>query len=136
MKKIVVASILFMNACTNSKQDAPSEAACENFRIGAFAYRMEGDSVVYHAERNESIQKEKEPGTSNISMYKVNWISPCSYDLVYEGKYYADRDTTIKNEEGLNIRVNLLEMKADSMIFEIKIPGMEKELRGSMFKVK
>lgn len=127
--------VLFMYACSDAKQNPINEIDCATFRTGKFVYSMEGDTTLYSAERDETSQKENQPGTANISTYKVNWISPCSYDLVLVEKYYAATDSSIPNNEGVQARINMLAIKGDSMIFEVRIPGVENGIRGSMKKI-
>lgn len=124
-----------MYACSDAQQKPTNEADCASFRIGKFVYSMEGDTTVYRAERDETSQKENEPGTANISTYKVNWISACSYDLLLKEKYYAATDSTIQEKEGIKVRVNMLESKGDSMVFEVRMPGVDNAFKGKMRKV-
>lgn len=136
MKKWILLAVLFSSACNNATEDSPSETACEGFKKGKFVYKMDGDTVLYSAERDAYSQKENEPGTNNITTYKVTWVSACSYDLTYQQKYEASRDTILQNNEGLVGRVTLLALRGDSMYFEVKITGVEEAMKGWMKKVK
>lgn len=136
MKKWILLALLFSSACNNATEDSPSETACEDFKTGKFVYKMDGDTVLYSAVRDAITQKENEPGTNNITTYKVSWVSPCSYDLTYQQKYEASKDTIFQNNEGLVGRVSLLALRGDSMYFEVKITGVEEAMKGWMKKVK
>jgi hypothetical protein len=81
MKKWILLAVFFSSACNNASEGSPPETACEGFKKGKFIYKMDGDTVLYSAERDAYTQKENEPGTNNITTYKASWISACSYDL-------------------------------------------------------
>lgn len=136
MKKIGLMALLFVVACNSEKKETPAPDLCNAYRTGKFVYRIDGDTVLYRAERQGSTQTENEPGTENVSTYNVNWTSNCSYELLLTEKFYADKKSSIAIKDGIKATVQLLAAAGDSMLFEVSIPGLEKPIRGKMTKTK
>jgi hypothetical protein len=134
MKKIGLMCLLFGMACNSEKKETPAPDLCDAYRTGKFVYRIEGDTMLYRAQREGSTQTENEPGTENIATYNVNWTSNCSYELLLTEKFYADKKSSITIKDGIKATIQLLAATGDSMVFEVSIPGVEKPIRGKMIK--
>jgi hypothetical protein len=136
MKKIGLMCLLFGMACNSEKKETPAPDLCDAYRTGKFVYRIDGDTVLYRAEREGSTQRENEPGTENVATYNINWTSNCSYELLLTETFYADKKSSIASKDGIKATVQLLAAAGDSMVFEVSVPGVEKPIRGKMIKTK
>jgi hypothetical protein len=93
--------VLLFASCNHYKK----KVDCERYRNGRFLLINSVERVVeYKIDRNDSIQTETDQ-TGFISMQKVRWIDPCTYELTFLSSNHPPlSDSSANSEEMRRLR--------------------------------
>ena len=105
---------------------------CEQFRTGKFAMQAEPDGVRYIVTRDDSIQTEHNLQTGKIVRMKVNWTSPCSYELTLLSTNEFVTDPSQEYAKTHPLQVKIIKRAKDYYIFTAKMEGVNLRMKDTL----
>lgn len=96
-----------------------SQSNCQLYRTGKFVLKDPNLKINNKIERTETYQLEKDLQTGAVTMFTINWLSECEYELTI-----MDGDSEQVNFfRGKKLIVKILEVYSDGYKFEGHIKG-------------
>ena len=93
-----------------------SQINCADYKSGRFEYHRPNLKGNYVVERNDSIQIEYDLILDTKSVFKINWISDCEYDLTF---IKGTKPPLIKNLFVDDFRIKIYSTEDDNYSFMI-----------------
>jgi hypothetical protein len=107
--------IVLYTSCKPGPERKASKTQCETFKKGNFLHTSQGDPTLYRIERTDSVQKEIIGNTGDYLNLKINWTSPCSYELTFLDQHITGRDSVSESlKKTMKVKVDILEIRNDS----------------------
>ena len=123
---LIFSCITSLFACQSTYKKTATPSDCARFRNGKFLHRSEGDTNLYRIERNDSIQTEFIREAGEYVHLKINWTSPCAYELTYLNQHIFGADSIPESYRNMKIKVEILRAQEDSC-FVLTDDGMSKK---------
>lgn len=100
-----------------------SQGDCTQFKTGKFVLHGKWSHIDYLIERNNNTQKETSVRTGSSVSFKINWTSPCDYELTYLSRNIMPGDTTMARPMPKPIKATITETSKAYYIFSAKVDG-------------
>ncbi len=111
---LIFAGLVSLFACQPTYKRTATTSDCARFKKGKFLHRSEGDTNLYRIERNDSIQTEFIREAGEYVNLKINWTSPCAYELTYLNQHVFGADSIPESYRNMKIKVEILRVQNDS----------------------
>lgn len=127
MKNLFIASLLLFTGYTF----AQPQMDCEKFKDGKFMIPDDGLGASY-IERKGDRQVEYGEGSGLKLAFKVEWVNECIYILTLTE--VIENPTDMELPLGSTLKVEIIEVKANSYIQRSTMPGIQDVFESEMFQ--
>lgn len=126
--------LLVMLSCGTGKD----KMNCQDVRDGRFQIKMP-EGYWLDVERKGSVQEEYNPDSDTLTLFRVNWISDCEYELIKTQRRKKDAPPadsssirTILNDPPLSVAITAVSVSF--YVFEARRTGMDFVYKDTMWK--
>lgn len=111
-----------------------TKTSCSKFKEGKYLLHSKDDGSNYTIDRNDSFQIETSEATGLKTKWKINWLSDCEYQTVFEEEDFGKATTDPATIKFKYLTFRIIKAREEYYIFSTKINRIE--ISDTLWKIK